>query len=212
MERNQRRCITRAELRNPQFIYYDSTMQNDDLDNRIGAGIRAERENRGWSLTDLAARAKVSRAMIHKVERGDSSPTANLLGKLSGAFGLSMSSMLARAEAAAGQLVRKDDQPLWTDPGTGYIRRQVSPRSDMPLDLVNVSLPPGKEVTMPASAYAFLRQLIWILEGDLTFIEGANRHELHQGDCLQLGPPTDRIFRNDGENMCSYAVIVLRNG
>ena len=74
-------------------------MQHDDIDNRIGASIRAERESRGWSLTELAARAAVSRAMIHKVERGDSSPTANLLGKLSGAFGLSMSTLLARAEA-----------------------------------------------------------------------------------------------------------------
>ena len=82
-------------------------MQHDDIDNRIGASIRAERESRGWSLTELAARAAVSRAMIHKVERGDSSPTANLLGKLSGAFGLSMSTLLARAEAAGGQLLRR---------------------------------------------------------------------------------------------------------
>ena len=60
--------------------------QGDTIDGRIGARIRAEREGRGWSLTDLAGRAGVSRAMIHKVERGASSPTAQLLGKLSGAF------------------------------------------------------------------------------------------------------------------------------
>lgn len=186
-------------------------MQHDDIDSRLGARIRAERESRGWSLTDLAERAAVSRAMIHKIERGDSSPTANLLGKLSGAFGLSMSTLLARAEALIGHLLRKDDQPLWTDPETGYVRRQVSPRSDMPLDLVEVSLPAGKEVSMPASAYAFIRQLIWVLEGDLTFIEGHVRHELHQGDCLHLGAAADCIFRNEGERSCTYAVIVLRD-
>ncbi|WBU56707.1 helix-turn-helix domain-containing protein [Paracoccus sediminicola] len=186
-------------------------MQHDDIDSRLGARIRAERESRGWSLTDLAERAAVSRAMIHKIERGDSSPTANLLGKLSGAFGLSMSTLLARTEASIGHLLRRDGQPLWTDPETGYVRRQVSPRSDMPLDLVEVSLPAGKEVPMPASAYAFIRQLIWVLEGDLTFIEGHVHHELRQGDCLHLGPPTDCIFRNKGERACTYAVIVLRD-
>jgi len=187
-------------------------MQHDDIDSRLGARIRAERESRGWSLTELADRATVSRAMIHKVERGDSSPTANLLGKLSGAFGLSMSTLLARAEAAGGDLVRREDQPVWTDPETGYIRRQVSPKSDMPLDLVQVTLPSGKEVPMPASAYAFIRQLIWVLEGDLVFIEGAVRHELHAGDCLHLGPPEDCVFRNEGGQPCTYAVVVLREG
>lgn len=81
-------------------VYYDSTMDVDNINVRLGARIRAERENRGWSLSELADRAKVSRAMVHKVERGDSSPTASFLGKLSGAFGLSMSVLLARTEAA----------------------------------------------------------------------------------------------------------------
>lgn len=186
-------------------------MQDDDIDRKLGARIRAERESRGWSLTELAERAAVSRAMIHKIERGNSSPTASLLGKLSGAFGLSMSTLLARAEASAGQLLRRDDQPNWTDPETGYLRRQVSARPDMPLDLVEVSLPAGKEVPMPASAFAFVRQLIWILEGDLTFIEGSIRHELHQGDCLHLGPPADCIFRNESKHASIYAVIVMRD-
>ena len=182
------------------------------MDLRIGARIRAERENRGWSLSDLAARASVSRAMIHKVERGESSPTAHLLGKLSGAFGLSMSTLLARAEAAGGNLLRKKDQPVWTDPETGYLRRQVSPRSDMPLDLVEVTLPPGAEVPMPAAAYAFIRQLIWVLAGDLVFVEGPTRHALQAGDCLHLGTPQNCIFRNEGPAPCTYAVAVLRDG
>lgn len=182
---------------------------DDDTDQRIGARIRIERESRGWSLTELAERASVSRAMIYKVERGESSPTANILGKLSGAFGLSMSTLMARAEIGQGRLLRKEDQPIWTDPQTGYVRRHVSPPSDMPLDLVHVTLPAGKEVPMPAAAYAFLRQLIWVLEGDLVFIEGTTQHELREGDCLELGPPTDCVFKNESDRACVYAVAVL---
>ncbi|TRW98726.1 helix-turn-helix domain-containing protein [Paracoccus sp. M683] len=184
---------------------------SDDLDARIGARVRAERESRGWSLTDLAKRALVSRAMIHKVERGESSPTANLLAKLSGAFGLSMSTLMARAELGQGRLLRKQDQPVWTDPVTGYLRRHVSPRSEMPLDLVHVTLPPGQEVPMPASAFAFIRQLIWVLDGNLVFVEGPARHEMQSGDCLELGPPADCVFRNESDRPCLYAVAVLRN-
>lgn len=193
-------------------VHYCSMMRKDsDIDNRIGARIRIERESRGWSLTELAEKASVSRAMIFKIERGDSSPTANLLGKLSGAFGLSVSTLMARAEIGQGRLLRKADQPVWTDPQTGYVRRHVSPRSDMPLDLVRVTLPSKKEVPYPASAYAFLRQLVWVLEGELVFMEGAVRHEMKEGDCLELGPPTDCIFKNESKRECVYVVAVLNN-
>ena len=181
-----------------------------DIDASIGARIRIERQARDWSLAELARRAGVSRAMIHKVEHGHSSPTANLLGKLSGAFGLSISALLARAEQGQGRLLRRQDQPVWTDPATGYLRQQVSARTDLPLDLVQITLPPGQQVPMPAAAYAFVRHLIWVLEGALTFIEGQTRHDLAQGDCLELGPPVDCIFRNDGPAPCRYAVVLLR--
>jgi transcriptional regulator with XRE-family HTH domain len=125
-----------AMLARIKFVQYHSTMTDcDDIDSRIGARIRTERESRGWSLTDLAGKASVSRAMIHRIERGGSSPTAALLAKLSGAFGLSMSTLLARAETGQGRLLRHGEQPLWTDPDTGYLRRHISPRSDLPLDL-----------------------------------------------------------------------------
>lgn len=184
----------------------------DSIDQRIGARVRGEREGRGWSLTDLAGKSGVSRAMIHKIERGESSPTASLLAKLAGAFGMSMSALLALAELEEGRLLRAADQPLWVDPQSGYVRRHVSPKSAAPLNLVEVDLPPAAEIPMPASAYSQTRQLIWVLDGDLVFIEGGERHELGAGDCLELGPPGDCVFKNESARPCRYAVIVFQKG
>lgn len=183
----------------------------DGLNQRIGARVHIERESRGWSLTDLAARSGVSRAMVHKLERGDCSPTATLLARLSGAFDLSMSQLIARAEMQEGRLLRKADQPVWIDPQSGYVRRHVSPPSDMPLDLVHIELPAGAEVAMPMAAYVSRRQLIWALSGSLVFIEGETRHDMNEGDCLELGPPADCVFKNETASSCTYAVAVLRN-
>ena len=184
-----------------------------DLDSRLGARIKAERESRDWSLTDLAQRSGVSRAMINKVERGEASPTASLLGRLSGAFGLTLSTLLARTETGrAGRLVRANDQLLWTDPATGYVRRQIAPApgSDLPIEVVKVELPAGASVSFPAASYTFIRQVIWVLEGCLTFVEEEVAHRMEAGDCLEVARAADCTFRNDQSDPCAYAVIVLR--
>jgi len=181
----------------------------DSINQRIGARIRIERESRSWSLTELAERAGVSRAMIHKIERGESSPTATLLGRLSGAFGISMSMLIARAEMQEGKLSRFADQPVWHDPQSHYLRRHVSPRSDLPIDLVQIEFPAGSDIPMPASSYAQARQLIWLQRGELVFVEGDMRHEMKAGDCLELGPPNDCRFINETTQPCVYLVVRL---
>jgi transcriptional regulator with XRE-family HTH domain len=175
----------------------------------LAARIALEREARGWSLAELATRSGVSKAMISKVERGEASPTAALLGRLSGAFGLTLSTLLARAEQSGGRLLRAAEQPEWQDPASGYVRRQVSPRSDLPLELTRVELPAGAVVSFPASSYTFVRQMMWVLKGKLTFIEGETCHEMDSGDCLLLGPPADCTFKTRGRESCVYLVVVL---
>ncbi|WP_119422212.1 helix-turn-helix domain-containing protein [Desertibaculum subflavum] len=172
--------------------------------------VQGERESRGWSLAELAARSGVSKAMISKIERGEASPTAALLGRLSGAFGKTLSALLAPPQASASQLSRAGRQPVWRDPRSGYLRRIVSPRADGPLDLVEVVLPPGARIAFPAASYAFLHQQIWVLEGHLSFEEGLETHELDAGDCLELGPPADCAFANHGAAPCRYLVAVVK--
>src|ERR1700674_2761018 len=136
-----------------------STIVNDPTQ-PLAVRIAIEREARGWSLADLAERSGVSKAMISKIERGEASPTAALLGRLSGAFGLTLSALLARAEARAGRLSRAAEQARCQDPATGYVRREVTPASAAPLELVRVELPARSCVSFPASAFTFIRQVI----------------------------------------------------
>ena len=187
-----------------------STIVNADPTQPLANRIAIERQTRGWSLAELADRSGVSKAMISKIERGEASPTATLLGRLSGAFGLTLSTLLARAEDGGGRLLRAADQPQWQDPASGYIRRQVSPRSDLPLELIRVELPAGASVTFPASSYTFIRQLMWVLKGKLSFVEGETVHEMNPGDCLLLGPPTECTFKTRGREACTYLVVVMR--
>jgi transcriptional regulator with XRE-family HTH domain len=198
----------------------------------FGERLRGERRGRGWPIERLAAASGVSRAMISKIERGESSPTAVLLGKLSAALELSVSELLAPGaqpgtppggEAGAGgnaglaggpasgggAVRRAADTPEWRDPDTGYLRRQVS-TPWFPAAVTEVTLPPGARVPYPAGAYAFIAQLVWVLSGQLTLKDGHAEHALAAGDTFELGEPRPREFRNDGAEDCRYLVVVTR--
>jgi transcriptional regulator with XRE-family HTH domain len=178
----------------------------------LAGNLRAEREVRGWTLAELAARSGVSRAMLSKIERCEASPTAALLGRLSAALGLTMSQLFARIEDQPGaQVVRADQQPVWRDPATGFQRRSLSPPGQVPLELVWGELPPGAEITYPAASLAFIAdQQLVVISGELTIVLGAASHVLAAGDCLRFGQPTDVIYRNPGVARCRYLIAALR--
>jgi transcriptional regulator with XRE-family HTH domain len=176
----------------------------------LAATLQAARVARELSVNALAERSGVSRAMIGKIERGEAQPTAVLLGRLSGALGMTLSELVARAEGDDRRLARAADQPTWTDPATGYHRRAVSPSTGGPLELIEVELPAGAEVSFPADTYVFVHHQIWMLEGRLLFREGEVEHELETGDCLQLGPPVPCTYINPTGKPCRYLVALAR--
>ncbi|PDP88138.1 LacI family transcriptional regulator [Glycomyces fuscus] len=185
---------------------------SDTLGPALASTLRELRRARGLSGGELAELSGVSRGMISRIENGDAQPTASLLGRLSAALGITLSELVARAEQGDRRLVRAHEQPVWTDPGTGYRRRAVSPTAGGPIELVEVELPPGARVGFPAEAYAFTHHQIWVLEGTLAFREGGVEHVLERGDCLQLGPPEPCEFHNPTGEDCRYLVVVSRRG
>ncbi|MCP4416144.1 MAG: helix-turn-helix domain-containing protein [Chloroflexi bacterium] len=182
----------------------------DNLTGRIATRVRIERKARKWSLADIAKRSGVSKAMISKIERGESSPTTAVLGRLCGAFGLTLSTFLTRAEGLGGRLIRVSEQSSWTDPETGIVRTLISPNAGGSIEIDAVDLPVGAKVIFPASIYAVFHQSIWILAGQLTLIEGETTHLLHVGDCLELGTPAQCTYRNETDKPCRYLVVAGR--
>jgi transcriptional regulator with XRE-family HTH domain len=177
----------------------------------IATTLRQVRLARGLSVSALAAAAGVSRAMIGKIEREEVQPTAVLLGRLSGALGLTLSELFARAEdGQASRLLRVHDQPIWTDPATGYRRRAVSPTTSA-VQLIEVELPPGATVPYPADAYTFSHHMLWVLDGTLHFREANTNRALHPGDCLELGEPSPCVYSNRTASPCRYLVVLAKH-
>ena len=183
----------------------------DDVSARIARRLRLERDSRGWSLADAAERSGVSKATISKIERAEVSPTAVILVRLAAAFDLTLAGLMLRAEGRGDRLMRAAEQPVWRDPETGYLRKQIFGRPDHPLEIITVELPPGKQVVLPASSYAHIRQAVWVQAGSLVIIEAGERHALGGGDCLGFGSPSEVTFANKTAAPCVYVVVLARS-
>jgi len=87
----------------------------------------------------------------------------------------------------------------------------VFSRPDHPLEVVQVELPAGQRVMLPASSYAHIRQIVWVQVGDLVILEGDERHALGAGDCLGFGPPSEVTLANETTAPCIYVVALARS-
>ena len=171
-----------------------------------------------WTLEALAARSGVSRAMISKIERGEASPTASLLARLSNALGFGLSTLFEDTDTivpgsgnspSRSRLAQRSAQTVWQDPETGYVRRNVSPRGwAAGMEIVEVTLPAGQTVVFDNATPLALGQFIWLLEGALTMTVAGQTYPMQPGDCLHMTLDAPLIFHNGGQAEARYAVVI----
>lgn len=183
-----------------------------NIDDVLAQRVRDLRKQCGLTLEQLAERSGVSRSMISLIERQETSPTAAVLNKLADALGVTLPALFAAATDADthSPLAHVADQPIWTDPASGYMRRHVSPLGyGSPIELVEVRFPPGQSVTFENPTRSVVtHQQVWMLEGSMQITIGEQVWRLKAGDCLamELGPLV--TFQNPTRQSARYALAV----
>ncbi|WP_083222702.1 MULTISPECIES: XRE family transcriptional regulator [unclassified Ensifer] len=185
---------------------------SDPLEHAIGERVRSLRVGQNLTLDDLATRSGVSRAMISRIERGEASPTAQLLAKLCSALSTTLSALFAFEGEQVSPVARRADQRLWRDPESGYLRRSVSPEGvGSPVDIVEVEFPPGARVVFERQpADRGITQHLWLFSGRLELTMESGPHVLEAGDCLFMGLEQAHVFHNPHGEPAHYAVILSR--
>ncbi|HTJ33433.1 MAG TPA: XRE family transcriptional regulator [Dactylosporangium sp.] len=184
--------------------------ESDPLDARLAGRLAELRTEHGWSLEELAQRADVSRSTLSRLERGEISPTAALLGKLCAAYGRPMSRLLAEVEPAPPQLLPASRQPVWRDRETGFTRRSVSPpHPGLRGEVVESLLSPGADIAYEEPPVAGLEHHLWMLDGSLQLTVGGVTHALVPGDCLRYRLWGLSRFVNPGPGDARYVLLIV---
>ena len=189
---------------------WQQSNQQLDINQRIADRVRALRAERGLSLEVLAKKSQVSRSMISLVERGESSPTAVVLDKLSFGLGVTLASLFEAPQPDASPVVRRADQLQWTDPQSGYVRRNISPpHLRSPIQIGEVEFPAGAKVNYAGGPREVgIHQQVWVLEGCMELIFDGTHHRLQAGDCLAMLENHNIVFQNTSKRPARYVVVI----
>jgi quercetin dioxygenase-like cupin family protein len=111
---------------------------------------------------------------------------------------------------AISRVARREDQPEWQDPASGYVRRNVSPAGVPQLmQIVEVLFPPGGRVAFENGAREVrVHQQVWVLQGTIDVTLGGERHRLREGDCMAMELDVPTMFHNPTRKPARYAVVI----
>ena len=178
----------------------------------IGPKLRELRAQRGMSLQQLAERADVSAAAIHKIERGGMVPTITTLLKIAGAFNRPVSYFVEEefSENLPIAYVRSDDRrPIYTA-HTG-------------IDLAGISGPYGRFFL--AGAVATVKpgassgrkpmehpgeELLFVIEGTFDLDVDGQHFELGGGDALHFRTDRPHRWKNSTDKPVKAMWLALR--
>jgi transcriptional regulator with XRE-family HTH domain len=180
------------------------------IDRRIAQRLKGLRAERAWSWDELARRSNVSRATLSRLENAEVSPTASVLGKLCAAHGLPMSRLMRMVEDDFAPLVRREAQPVWTDPKIGFRRRSVSPPAQtLAAEVLQCELDPGTRIAYDRPPRPGLEHHLLLLEGQLEVTVDAQTHDLRPGDCLRYQLFGSSAFATPGQCGARYVLFML---
>ena len=166
------------------------------------------RNERGLSLDEVAALTGVSRATLSRIERAETSPTANVMGRLCTAYNTSMSRLLMALETDTPRHTRFSDADEWQDSESGFKRRALSPPTEnFAVEIAWGSLPVGADLSYQKPPIEGLEQHIFVLKGALSLTFDERHFDLAAMDCLALKLHGASRFRNLGDVEAQYLII-----
>ena len=181
------------------------------LEARLAARLSQLRQAQGHSLETVAERSGISRATLSRLERGETSPTAGMLGALCAVYQTPLSRLIAEVEEEGPSLIRASDQVVWTDPETGFRRRMVSPPAPaLAGEVIEGVLPPGADISYPHSPLTGLEHHLWLLEGALTLNVEGRGYDMLPGDCLRYRLFGGSRFLSTGPDPARYVLSMVR--
>jgi XRE family transcriptional regulator, regulator of sulfur utilization len=178
----------------------------------LGARVKALREAAGLSLRDLAARSGVSAPMLSQVERGDTSPTLTVAGRIAAGLDLRLSQLLRLDEGGAVTVTRASQRRRGGNARRGHRFEVLT--AGVPgqrAELSRHTLAPGGATGAaddPPMHEPGSRETALVEDGSVVLVCDGQRHRLGAGDCVTFDADLPHHFENPTDADAAFLAVV----
>jgi transcriptional regulator with XRE-family HTH domain len=178
----------------------------------VGPRVRALREAMDLSLRDLAERSGVSAPMLSQVERGETSPTLQVAGKIAAGLELRLSQLLRLDEAGSVTVVRAGEGRRGGAARAGHTFEVLTAplpgqRAELSRHVLRAGARTGRAGDPPMHEPGS-RETALIESGSVVLVIDTERHELHAGDCVTFDADLPHHFENAGPDDAALLAVL----
>ena len=178
---------------------------------KIGERLKEIRNTRQLTLDDVAELTGVSKPMLGQIERGQSSPTINVLWKISTGLKIPLS-FFCRQQEAEYTLAGLDKEDAITEENGGMRAYPLFPFDPVRnVEAFYIELDTGvRHESLPH--VAGVEEYVFLVQGTLTMVVGGKEVCLQEKQSIRFGADISHAYHNVSDKACAaYNVIFYPN-
>jgi transcriptional regulator with XRE-family HTH domain len=166
---------------------------------RVGEALKRLRQDRGYSLEDIAALSGVSRATLSQIETNKTNPTIGVLWKIATGLGVPFATLLGEGEGERIITMRRASQPsIRSDDGTFESRPVCPARALGPVEIYELTLAPRSKHDSPAHPAGTTEGVI-VTAGIVRVGIGSTSRDAGDGDSIFFRADQPHFYENPGK-------------
>jgi transcriptional regulator with XRE-family HTH domain len=172
----------------------------------LGAGIRAERQRRGLTLTQLAERSGLSPSALSQIERGVTDPSISSLRRIANALDIGFFQFLVQA-GPPHPVVRKAERRTISFPNRALQYQLLTPNLRGAFEVLSLELAPGAASGDEALGHDSDECLL-VLRGEVDVEIAGQVHSLAEGDAVSIQRNLPHRVVNESHRAAEVLTII----
>ncbi len=183
--------------------------EESETERQLAVRISQLRQSKFSSLEDFSNATGISKSTLSRIERFETSPTAQNLGRIAAALGVTCSELFQSVETRSEELYSANSRQVWSDKSNGFTRAIICPPSrERICELTECKLPIGTKIEYPVPLKGGVEEIIYVRSGRLVFCHNNEEYELGADDALRFTLIGHTSFYNPGPETAEYLIII----